>query len=120
MSHHDNRNRFWNVSLTDEEYEIAESLREKSGLSKAEFGRQALCHGTVICRVSDADRKEVARLHNLHASVNEIAKILQSVMKNQKGDSAESVAKLLYKFRDQINNIEESCATIGNYFSSKL
>lgn len=71
----DNRPFEYRISLSREEYEIVENRREKAGLNKAKFGRQALMIGEIIGSIPTQETKEMlAELRRVGNLLNQIAR----------------------------------------------
>lgn len=70
--HHDKRGNYWSVSLHDEELALVEERRSKTGLSKAEYGRQALMTATVLSRFNEDDRRALNGLSHMRADINRL------------------------------------------------
>ena len=129
--HHDYREHLWNISMNQEEYDEAIRQWQKSGLSKAEYGRQALKNAHVISRLNAEDLAKATDMMRMHSEVNEMLKILNTLLKNHnipEGNKEEkldfskeqSVVKYLYKVREKLDEIESNTCDIANYFSSKF
>ncbi len=100
VKHHDYRTKTWHVSMTEEEEAMAEERRAQTGLSKAEFGRQALTTGNVISRVNTEDRKLLADLSHMRADINRLVLICE---KNGTDKVSSRVLAIDDKFADMYN-----------------
>lgn len=63
--------------MYDFEAEEAEARRAQTGLSKAEFGRQALMTANVISRVSAKDRTVLNDLSHMRADIDRLIHICE-------------------------------------------
>lgn len=104
--HHDNREHNWYISLYDFEKEAAESRRAQTGLSKAEFGRQALMEAKVISRVNAEDKKALNDLSHMRADIDRLIHICEN----------SGVKEALFR----ILKIEDMFSKIYNYLKSKI
>lgn len=80
---HDNRTKNWNVSFSEEEFEHADALVKESGLTRAAFTRAAIMNMEVKPKriIGTEETKLIKELLQLHNNVNQIAKILNALCK---------------------------------------
>lgn len=100
--HHDNRPVNWHVSMTEEEAAMAEERRARTGLTKAEFGRQALTTGNVISRINEKDRKALSSLSHMRADIDRLIHICE---KHGVKKALNSMLKIEDQFADIYNNL---------------
>lgn len=106
LRHHDYREITWHISMTEEEAVMAEERRAQTGLSKAEFGRQALTTGNVISRINKEDRKLLADLSHMRADINRLVIICEKNGTNT--------------IQNRILRIEDQFADFYNYIISRI
>ena len=104
--HHDYRTKNWQVSMTDEEEKLAEERRAQTGLSKAEFGRQALTTGKVISRINNEDHKLLTELSYMRADIHRLVIICE------KNGTEKAYSRIL--------KIEDIFSDMYNYLSYKI
>lgn len=73
--HHDYREHTWHISMNEVENKIALDRLAESGLSKAEFGRQALTNARVISRLNKKDKEALAELNRIGNNLNQLVVI---------------------------------------------
>ena len=105
VKHHDYREITWHISMTKEEAAMAEKRRAQTGLTKAEFGRQALTTGNVISRINKEDRKLLADLAHMSANLNRLVLICE------KNGTEKAINRIL--------QMENQFAELYNYLVSK-
>ena len=106
-NHHDNRSVTWHISMHDSEEKQAEARRAETGLSKAEFGRQALMTANVISRVSSEDRKLLNDLSHMRADINRLVLICEK-------SGVEKAEKRMLNIEDKFSELyNELIARIG-------
>ena len=103
--HHDNRGINWYISLFEHEAEAAESRRALTGLTKAEYGRQALMTANIISKINSEDRKMLSDLSQMRV---EICRLVMISEQNGRTD-------ILYRIID----IEDKLSEMYNYLISK-
>ena len=90
--------------MTEEEAAMAEERLAQTGLSKAEFGRQALTTGNVISRINSEDRelmqKISAELSYVHADIERIVHICE---KSKPEKALKRIKEVEDKFTDIYN-----------------
>lgn len=134
---HDNRTKNWNVSFSEEEFEHADALVKESGLTRAAFTRAAIMNMEVKPKriIGTEETKLIKELLQLHNNVNQIAKILNALCKencqkidkniDQKNDgyygfsTAKSVAEFLYKNKSKIDELENKLTEAANEILSR-
>ena len=104
--HHDYREKTWHISLSDTEEQMAEDRRAQTGLSKAEFGRQALTTARVISRFNENDTKALAELNKIGNNINQLVVICK----------INGTEKILSRVLD----IDEKLTEIYNIIASKI
>ena len=104
--HHDYRNNYYQVSLSDTEYETVENRRTTTGLTKSQYGRQSLMFGEIKGHFSSESFDELnAALNKVGNNINQIARALNAG--NKEYAKKENIL-------EQLDNLSEIIAEIYN------